>query len=146
MPDTLDDFERSTFTLDGATRTVYRSGTGPAVIVISELPGITPNVARFARMVAGIGCTAVMPHLFGDDGRDPTLPYAAKGLFQACVSKEFATWALDRTSPVTVWLRAPEIVPPPGPVSVPKIDVVFVPNRPDMPTDACPPSTGVANT
>jgi dienelactone hydrolase len=106
MPDTLDDFERSTFTLEDATRTVYRLGTGPAVIVISELPGITPNVARFARMVAGIGCTAVMPHLFGDDGRDPTLPYAAKGLFQACVSKEFATWALDRTSPVTVWLRA----------------------------------------
>ena len=106
MPDTLDDFERTTFTLEDATRTVFRLGTGPAVIVISELPGITPNVARFARMVAGIGCTAVMPHLFGDDGRDPTLPYAAKGLFQACVSKEFATWALDRTSPVTVWLRA----------------------------------------
>ena len=106
MPDTLDDFERTTFTLEGATRTVFRLGTGPAVIVISELPGITPNVARFARMVAGIGCTAVMPHLFGDDGREPTLPYAAKGLFQACVSKEFATWALDRTSPVTVWLRA----------------------------------------
>jgi len=106
MPDTLDDFERSPFTLEGATRTVYRLGSGPAVIVISELPGITPNVARFARMVAGIGCTAVMPHLFGDDGRDPTMPYAAKGLLQACVSKEFATWALDRTSPITVWLRA----------------------------------------
>ena len=106
MPDTLDDFERSTFTREGATRTVYRLGSGPAVIVISELPGITPNVARFARMVAGIGCTAVMPHLFGDDGRDPTPSYAAKGLLQACVSKEFATWALDRTSPITVWLRA----------------------------------------
>jgi dienelactone hydrolase len=106
MPDTLADFERATHTFGGATRTVYRLGTGPAVIVISELPGITPRVADFARTVAGIGCTAVMPHLFGDDGRDPTMPYAAKGLLRACVSKEFATWALDRTSPVTVWLRA----------------------------------------
>jgi dienelactone hydrolase len=106
MSDTLADFERTTFTLDGATRSVYRLGSGPAVIVISELPGITPNVARFARMVAGIGCTAVMPHVFGDDGRDMSMPYAAKGLLQACVSKEFATWALDRTSPITVWLRA----------------------------------------
>jgi dienelactone hydrolase len=106
MTDTLDDFERTTFTFEGATRTVYRSGTGPAVIVISELPGITPEVARFARMVVGIGCTAVMPHVFGDDGRDPSMPYAVKGLAGACVSREFAVLALNRTSPITVWLRA----------------------------------------
>ena len=106
MPDALADFDTTAVTLEGVTRTVHRLGSGPAVIVISELPGITPNVARFARMVAGIGCTAVMPSLFGEDGRDPTMPYAAKGLLQACVSKEFATWALDRTSPITVWLRA----------------------------------------
>ena len=106
MTDPLDDFERSTFTFEGATRTVYRTGSGPAVIVISELPGITPHVARFARMISGIGCTAVMPHLFGDDGRDPTMALAARELAKACVSKEFTVLALDRTSPITVWLRA----------------------------------------
>ena len=81
-------------------------GPGPAVIVISEIPGITPNVARFARMVAGIGCTAVMPHLFGDDGGDPTMPLRPAEVAKACVSKEFTILALNRTSPVTVWLRA----------------------------------------
>lgn len=106
MTDPLDDFERSTFTHDGVTRTVYRTGSGPAVIVISEIPGITPNVARFARMVAAIGCTAVMPHLFGDDGREPTVGLAVRQLAHACVSKEFAVLALNRTSPVTVWLRS----------------------------------------
>jgi len=106
MTDSLDDFERSEFTAEGSTRTVYRIGSGPAVIVISEIPGITPNVARFARMVAGIGCTAVMPSLFGEDGRDPSIPYALKSITQACVSKEFATLALNRTSPITTWLRA----------------------------------------
>jgi len=106
MPDPLDDFERSTFTSDGVTRAIYRTGSGPAVIVISEIPGITPHVARFARMVAGIGCTAVMPHLFGDDGREPTMPLAMKEFAKTCVSKEFTSFALDRTSPVTVWLRA----------------------------------------
>jgi dienelactone hydrolase len=106
MTDPLDDFERSAFTFEGATRTVYRTGSGPAVIVISEIPGITPNVARFARMVAAIGCTAVMPHVFGDDGRDPTMPLALKEVAKACVSKEFTVLALDQTSPITVWLRA----------------------------------------
>jgi dienelactone hydrolase len=106
MADSLGDFEHASFTFEGATRTVYRTGSGPAVIVISELPGITPDVARFARMVAGIGCTAVMPHVFGDDGRDPSMPYTLKGVVGACVSKEFAVLALNRTSPITVWLRA----------------------------------------
>jgi dienelactone hydrolase len=106
MTDSLDDFERSEFTAEGSTRTVYRTGSGPAVIVMSEMPGITPNVARFARMVAGIGCTAVMPHLFGDDGRDPTMAYVVGSLTKACVSREFTALALNRTSPITTWLRA----------------------------------------
>lgn len=54
--DALTDFERTTFTHDGTTRDVFRLGAGPAVIVIAEMPGITPKVAQFARRVAGIGC------------------------------------------------------------------------------------------
>ena len=106
MTDTLADFERSSFTAEGTPRTVFRIGTGPAVIVMSEIPGITPNVARFARMVAEIGCTAVMPHLFGTDGKDPSMPYVMQSITKACVSKEFTILALGRTSPITTWLRA----------------------------------------
>ena len=47
--DTLDDFVRGSFTHDGITHEVLRSGTGPAVIVMAEIPGITPKVAQFAR-------------------------------------------------------------------------------------------------
>jgi dienelactone hydrolase len=42
------------------------------VIVMSEIPGITPLVASFARRVAAIGCTAVLPQLFGISGAEPT--------------------------------------------------------------------------
>lgn len=113
--DDLSDFDRTEFTDGGTTRTVFRLGSGPAVIVIAEMPGITPKVLDFARKVAGIGCTAVLPHLFGVPGRDPqpdahgsvgALKYMASSMVPACVSKEFTVLATGRTSPVVDWLRA----------------------------------------
>jgi len=48
-------------TFAGATRDVYRTGVGPGVIVMHEILGITPEVARFARKVAEAGFTVYMP-------------------------------------------------------------------------------------
>jgi dienelactone hydrolase len=95
----------SPFNALGSTRDVYRTGSGPAVIVISEIPGITPKVAEFGRRVASIGCTAVLPHLFGTPGAEPTAGNAMRVLAQACISREFSTLARRRTSPITAWLR-----------------------------------------
>jgi dienelactone hydrolase len=106
MTDTLADFESATFTAEGTTRVIYRLGSGPAVIVISELPGITPLVARFGRTVAGAGFTAVLPHVFGHDGRSPSSGYTLGSLARVCVSREFTVLALGRTSPIITWLRA----------------------------------------
>ncbi|WP_068164422.1 dienelactone hydrolase family protein [Rhodococcus phenolicus] len=117
MPDdALEDFDRVTFTHEGRTRAVFRQGTGPAVIVIAEIPGITPKVLEFARRVSAIGCTAVLPHLFGRPGRaypnpevDGTLRAAGKfvdSIVPACISREFTVLATGRTSPVVTWLRA----------------------------------------
>lgn len=104
--DRLEDFEQTTFTHAGAARTVYRKGRGPAVIVIAEIPGITPLVADFARRVADLGCTAVMPSLFGTPGKEATPAYLARSFVGACISREFMTWARGRTSPVIGWCRA----------------------------------------
>ena len=113
--DDLSGFERGSFTHAGTTHELLRCGSGPAVIVIAEMPGITPKVFAFARMVAGIGCSAVLPVLFGEPGRDPVprmpnpltaLMYAADSLLRACISLEFAVWATGRSSPVVDWLRA----------------------------------------
>lgn len=111
--DDLADFERTRFEHDGKERSIFRKGGGPAVIVIAEIPGITPKVADFARKVADIGCTAVMPHLFGVPGRDPgagtqldMVRYGLSSIVPLCVSREFVVWATNRTSPVIAWLRA----------------------------------------
>ena len=102
----LDGFTKTSFTYNGETKDVYRAGTGPAVIVISEIPGITPAVAAFGQRVVDAGFTVAMPSLFGTPGREVSMPYVLKSITGACVSKEFATWALNRTSPVIDWLRA----------------------------------------
>ncbi|KYG08028.1 dienelactone hydrolase [Sorangium cellulosum] len=106
-------FQRERVTHHGETRDVYRKGKGPAVLVLTEMPGISPQVLGFADRVAALGCTAVLPNLFGTAGRDPLQPprlsgalYALSSMAKACVSKEFTVFATGRSSPVVDWLRA----------------------------------------
>ncbi|HXW33389.1 MAG TPA: dienelactone hydrolase family protein [Acidimicrobiales bacterium] len=106
MDDALEGYESGAFTSEGKTREVFRTGSGPAVIVISELPGITPAVAEFGRKVARQGLSVVLPCLFGRPGRPPSMGYELKSLVQCCISNEFSEMALRRTSPITKWLRA----------------------------------------
>jgi dienelactone hydrolase len=102
----LEDYEQSEFESGGTRRTILRRGRGPAVIVIAEMPGITPKVLGFADRVVALGCTAVLPQLFGEIGREMGGAYIARSFAPACVSREFSTLATGRTSPVTTWLRA----------------------------------------
>jgi dienelactone hydrolase len=106
MATALDAFTETEFTHNGATRTVYRAGRGPGIVVMSEMPGITPNVAAFAQRLVDAGFTVAMPQMFGEPGRGPSVGYVLKSLTQGCVSREFSNWALNRTSPIIDWLRA----------------------------------------
>jgi dienelactone hydrolase len=106
VPFALEGFEMNPFTSSsGRTRHVYRMGTGPAVIIIHEIPGITPGVAKLARRVADHGMTVVLPDLFGTPGRPMTVPYALSSLARVCISKEFTLLALNKTSPIVDFLR-----------------------------------------
>jgi dienelactone hydrolase len=102
----LEGFEESSFTDKGVTRTVYRRGRGPGVIVVHEIPGIIPEVAAFGRRVADLGLTAVLPVLFGTPGRPVSTGYLVQQIALACIRREFTTFALGRSSPITDWLRA----------------------------------------
>jgi dienelactone hydrolase len=103
--DPLDDFSARAVTLDGIAKKVYVSGSGPAVIVMAEMPGISPHVARFARWVREAGFTVHMPSLFGRDGAVPTAEEGTAVFQRACVSAEFRALAANQSSPVTRWLR-----------------------------------------
>ncbi|CAG1018052.1 hypothetical protein BURC_02776 [Burkholderiaceae bacterium] len=105
-PDALDDFDPREISLDGVAKRVHVAGTGPAVIVMTEMPGISPEVARFARWVRDAGFTVYMPSLFGRDGAVPDVEEATAVFKRACVSAEFRALGANRSSPVTQWLRA----------------------------------------
>jgi dienelactone hydrolase len=104
--DPLEDLTAREITLDGVAKRVYVAGTGPAVIVMTEMPGISPQVARFARWVRGAGFTVYMPSLFGRDGAVPGAEEGTEVFKRACVSAEFRALAANQSSPVTKWLRA----------------------------------------
>ena len=102
----LDGFDSFAFAHDGATRTVYTRGQGPAVVVMHEIPGITPQVAAFARRVADDGFRVYLPHLFGEPGRPISNGYLLGQMARACISREFRVLASRQASPITDWLRA----------------------------------------
>jgi dienelactone hydrolase len=104
--DPLEDFQARRVTLEGTTKVVHVAGAGPGVIVMAEMPGISPHVARFARWVREAGFTVYMPSLFGRDGTVPEAEEGAAVFRRACMSAEFRVFAANESSPVTVWLRS----------------------------------------
>ncbi len=100
------DFVNRRVLLDGVTRTVFVAGVGPAVIVLHEMPGISPQLLRFARWVRDAGFTVYVPSLFGVDGADVSAEEGRNVFKRACVSAEFRALGAGATSPICSWLRA----------------------------------------
>jgi dienelactone hydrolase len=102
----LDSWAPGEHTFADTTFPTYRKGTGPGVIVIHEIPGLTPAVIGFGEEVVHAGFTVVMPSLF----RTPEAPMntlnTARSLGQVCVRREFTKLATGVTSPMAGWLRS----------------------------------------
>jgi len=101
-----EEFIAGSFNYEGTERLVYRSGSGPAIIVIHEIPGIYDKVFDFARRLNEAGYTTYLPSLIGKPGKDFSYPYILKSFVKLCISKEFNKFALGKEAPVTNWLRA----------------------------------------
>ncbi|MEY2627856.1 MAG: hypothetical protein RJB08_1615 [Actinomycetota bacterium] len=102
----LEGWQRGEFSAAGFTHTTYRKGSGPGVVLVHEIPGITPSVLAFAEEVVAAGFTVVMPLLVGEVGREPSQGYIMSSMSKVCVSREFTTMALKQTSPAIAFLRA----------------------------------------
>jgi dienelactone hydrolase len=103
MAEQIPGFVEETFTAAEYTRTIFRKGSGPGVILMHKLPGLTCETVSFAEWIAAQGFHVVLPLLFGR-----ALQGAALGIMKSvalCLRKEFNCFGAGRASPITDWLR-----------------------------------------
>jgi dienelactone hydrolase len=103
---TLDGWTRAPFTGGGQTYDCYERGAGPGVVLIPEVPGITPAVLGLADHLVDQGFTVVVPSPFGTPGRAASGAYIARTVARLCVAGEFRAFALGAHRPITDFLRA----------------------------------------
>lgn len=102
----INGYELYEFYHAGKHHPLYVGGQGPAVLLVHEIPGITPQVIYFADRLRKEGFTVYMPCLFGKPGKPLSPAYLADAYARVCVSREFKVLAANESSPITEYLRA----------------------------------------
>jgi dienelactone hydrolase len=94
------------FTGAGLTYDCYEKGEGPGVVLIPEVPGITPEVLGLAEHLVDQGFTVVVPSPFGTPGKAVTVGYTLGVIARLCVASEFRAFAVNANRPIAAYLRA----------------------------------------
>ena len=80
---------------------VFHAGSGPALLLLHELPGLAQSCIDFGQRLIAQGFEVFMPLLMGQPlRRQPLL-----NLARFCISAEFARLRAGESAPVTDWLR-----------------------------------------
>ncbi|MFC4943652.1 dienelactone hydrolase family protein [Pseudonocardia sp. GCM10023141] len=99
-------WRRAPFTGAGMTYDCFEKGEGPGVVLIPEIPGITPQVLGLAEHLVDAGFTVVVPSPFGTPGKPMTTGYVLRVITRLCVASEFRAFATNAHRPITDYLRA----------------------------------------
>jgi dienelactone hydrolase len=95
-------FDDFVFADGDISHTVYRKGSGRAVVLMHELPGMVPQCITLAEAIAAQGFTVYMPLMFGRPGETAPLKFT----LQLCISREFRMFSIGGKSPIVDWMRA----------------------------------------
>lgn len=98
-------WRRGPFTAAGITHDVFERGDGPAVILVPEIPGLTPQVAALGEFLVKQGFAVAIPSPFGEPGRPASVGYALRVVPRLCVASEFRAFAVDAERPFARYLR-----------------------------------------
>jgi dienelactone hydrolase len=104
--DPLAGWSSAPFTAAGITHDVYTRGTGPGVVLLPEIPGMTPQVMGLANHLVDAGFTVAVPSLFGEPGRPISVGYSVRTIARACITREFAAFARNADRPIAEYVRA----------------------------------------
>ena len=94
------------FTAADVTHVVYTRGSGPGVVLLPEIPGMTPQVMGLANHLVDAGFTVAVPSLFGEPGREISPGYVLRTIGKACITREFAAFARNADRPIAEYVRA----------------------------------------
>lgn len=99
--DTLEGFESFEFDVSGEQkRCVFFRGAGPGVLLMHELPGMSPQCVELARRISAAGYTVFLPLFFGRPGE------RSMANMRFCIYGTFSYWANSVDTPLLDWLRA----------------------------------------
>ncbi|MEV5965469.1 dienelactone hydrolase family protein [Kribbella sp. NPDC051952] len=99
-------WQRAPFTGAGLTYDCFEKGSGPGVVLIPEIPGLSPEVLGLGDHLVSEGFTVVIPSPFGTPGRAMSMGYVLTTVARLCVAKEFRAFATNAQRPITQYLRA----------------------------------------
>jgi dienelactone hydrolase len=102
----LSGWRRTPFTAAEITHDVYEKGSGPGVVLIPEIPGITPAVLGLAEHLVKQGFTVAIPSTFGTPGRSMSVGYGVRVVGRLCVATEFRAFATNARRPIADYVRA----------------------------------------
>lgn len=91
------------FEVENIKHWVYQSQTtGPPVLLMHELPGLTVKCRQLADRISHAGFRVYMPLFFGTPEKTDLIGNTA----YVCISREFQAFAANQTQPIVSWLRA----------------------------------------
>ncbi|WP_225844538.1 dienelactone hydrolase family protein [Streptomyces sp. HPF1205] len=103
---TLTGWRKAAFTGAGLTHDVYEKGSGSGVVLVPEIPGMTPEVLGLGDHLVKQGFTVAIPSPFGEPGRKASAGYGIATFAKLCVSAEFRAFATNAHRPIADYLKA----------------------------------------
>src|SRR3954470_23936910 len=108
--DVLAGWTPAPFTAAGVAHEVFTrdpdGGPGPGVVLLPEIPGMTPAVMGLANHLVSEGFSVTVPSLYGEPGRPLSGGYAIGTSAKACITREFAAFARGADRPIAEYTRA----------------------------------------
>jgi len=95
-------FQEFPFTFANETHRVFYRGAGPAVVIMHEVPGLSPECLDFGSRLAKKNFQVFLPLMFGEPGDHNWLGSALR----LCLAKEFHAFESNSSQPITQWMRA----------------------------------------
>jgi dienelactone hydrolase len=98
----IENYQKMQFDASGICHEVYFNGSGPPVVLMHEIPGMTVGCLRVSQRIIDAGFSVYLPLFFGKPERSRTIRNLA---YTICIRREFNILTANGSSPIAAWIR-----------------------------------------